>query len=212
MFALLHVVVAVRYVLVLPVRPLTQNWFFLRYSPASDRAWALRARALLPLPLLLNVSPAGATQKLNILPSWGIIVCFEQWIGFSTRSSENIQHFPISILCQCMPQPNVTSFNEALYCVTSAALLPSSIRPWTVVRPSYFGLILGVKNVEKSRWALCVTRAPFRRPRACEQSGERAGLLASSPTIAKAMTLLADEEAAPRRSVQLVLFSSVMFV
>ena len=41
-------------------------------------AGALRALAFSPslLPLLFNVSPAGATQKLNIPqpPSWGIIV------------------------------------------------------------------------------------------------------------------------------------------
>ena len=127
-FALLHAVAAVRYVLVLPVRPLTQNWFFLRSSSPLGRC----GRA--PSSTLQRFTGRRSSDPSSRLPLCsGLVVVGHRALcnGFSTRSSEFIRHFPTSALFQCMPrgpQPRVTSCNEALYCIPSAALLPP-VRP-----------------------------------------------------------------------------------
>ena len=98
----------------------------------SKLSGALRARSL------LNVSPAGAPQYP---PTWrsGMVGHLALCNGFSTRSSEYDSSLSVSNICviRCPLQPHAASFHRALYCVTSAALLPPARRPSVIFRVGF---------------------------------------------------------------------------
>ena len=107
------------------------------FSSATRRSSSTLGRCgRAPSSTLQRFTGRRSSDPSSRLPLWlcsGLVVVGHRALcnGFSTRSSEFIRHFPTSALFQYMPrgpQPRVTSCNEALYCIPSAALLPP-VRP-----------------------------------------------------------------------------------